>query len=101
MIMIRDDPLVRRIPEERLEHERYLHGAVDETLETPVATRLDDGAVELLVEPDERPDLLLVLIEPPSQSFHLLGQLPQPLQLMPLYVSRRPPRSVALQDGAK
>src|SRR5215210_5156400 len=60
VIVVGDDPLVRRVPEERLEHERYLDGTVDETLQALVATRLDDGPVELLVERDEDPDLLLV-----------------------------------------
>src|SRR5215213_9795174 len=37
VILVGDGPLVGRIPEERLEHERYLHGAVDEALQSPVA----------------------------------------------------------------
>jgi hypothetical protein len=50
VIVVGDDTLVRRVPEKGLEHERYLDGAVDEALEALVAARLDDGAVELLVE---------------------------------------------------
>src|SRR5215212_9692419 len=48
VIVVGDYPLVGRVPEERLEHERYLDGAVDEALEAPVAARLYDGAVEIL-----------------------------------------------------
>src|SRR5215218_5923175 len=99
--MVGDDPLVRRVPEEGLEHERYLDGAVDEAPETHVATRLDDGAVELLVERDEGSYLLLVIVEPAGQPLHLPGQLPQPPQLAPVNTARRPPRGVPLQHGAQ
>src|SRR5215218_6035179 len=101
VVVVGDDPLVRRVPEEGLEHEGYLDGAVDEALQTPVAARLGDGPVELLVERDESPDLLFVIVEPAGQTLHLPGQLPQPLQLAPLYASCRAPRGVALQYGAQ
>src|SRR5215216_1072274 len=101
VIVVGDDPLVRRVPEEGLEHERNLDGAVDEALEALVAARLDDGAVELLVERDEGPDLLFVILEPAWQTLHLPGQLLQPLQLAPLYASRRAPCGVALQYSAQ
>src|SRR5215211_7022739 len=101
VIVVGDDPLVRRVPEEGLEHERNLDGAVDEALEALVAARLDDGAVELLVERDESPDLLLVILEPAGQPLHLPGQLLQPLQLAPLYASRRASCGVALQHSAQ
>src|ERR671921_1470893 len=58
VVVVGDDPLVRRVPEEGLEHERYLDRVVDEPLQASVAARLDDGRVELLVEPDEGPYLL-------------------------------------------
>src|SRR5215208_19510 len=99
VIVVGDDPLVRRVPEERLEHERYLDGAVDEALKAPVATRLDDGPVKLLIQRDEGPYLLLVILEPAGQPLHLPGQLPQLLQLAPLNASRRAPCGVALQYG--
>src|SRR5919107_816194 len=77
MIVVGDDPLVRRVPEEGLEHERYLHRAIDKPLQAPVTARLDDGPVELLVELDEGPYLLLVVVEPASEPLHLAGQLTQ------------------------
>src|ERR671913_1627834 len=43
VILVRDGPLVRCIPEERLEHERYLHGAVDEAVQSPVGAGLLQG----------------------------------------------------------
>src|SRR5215203_39578 len=99
--MVGDCPLVRRVPEECLEHERYLDGSVDEALQAPVATRLDDRPVKLLVERDESPDLLLVIVEPAGKPLHPADQLPQPLQLAPLYASRRAPCGVPLEDGAQ
>src|SRR5215212_3653166 len=99
VIVVGDYPLVGRVPEERLEHERYLDGAVDEALEAPVAARLYDGAVEILVERDEGPYLLLMVVEPAGQPLHLPGQLPQPHQLVPLYASGRTSGGVALQYG--
>src|SRR5215210_1188022 len=101
VIVVGDGPLVRRIPEERLEHQRYLHGTVDEALQAPVAAGLHDGPVELLVQRDEGPDLLLMVIEPAGEPLHLAGQRPQALQLAPLYASRRTPGGVALKDGAQ
>src|ERR671910_894381 len=44
VIEVGDHPLVRRVPEEGLEHERYLDGAVDQALQTPVAAGLGDGS---------------------------------------------------------
>src|SRR5919112_1381843 len=99
VILVGDGPLVGRIPEERLEHERYLHGAVDEALQSPVAAGLHDGSVELLIQCDEDPDLIFVVIEPAGESLHLPGQLPHALQLAPLYPSCRPPGGVAFEDG--
>src|SRR5215210_6583216 len=101
VIVVGDDPLVRGVPEEGLEHERNLAGAVDEALKALVAACLDDGPVELLFERDESPDLLLVIFEPAGQPLHLPGQLLQPLQLASLYASRRSPGSVTLQYGAQ
>src|SRR5215218_10846677 len=57
--------------------------------------------MELLVERDEDPYLLLVILEPAGQPLHLPGQLPQPRKLAPLYASRRAPCGVALQYGAQ
>src|ERR687890_39347 len=101
VIAVRDDPLVRRVPEKGLEHEGYLDGAVDEALQTPVAAGVDDGAVELLIERDEGPYLLLVILEPASQTLHPTDQLPQSLQLTPLYAFCGPPRSVSLEYGTQ
>src|SRR5919112_1163940 len=101
VILVGDGPLVRRIPEERLEHERYLHGAVYEAVQSPVAAGPYDGVMELLVERDEGPDLLLMVVEPAGQSLHRPGQLTHALQLSPLYSSCRPPGSVALEDGTQ
>src|SRR5215212_4848026 len=101
VILVGDGPLVGRIPEERLEHERYLYGTVDETLQAPVTASPDDGSVELLIQRDEGPDLLLMVIEPAGESLHPTGQVPQALQLAPLYPFRRPPGGVALEDGSQ
>src|SRR5215210_6733138 len=101
VVLVRDSPLVRRVPEKGLEHERYLDGAVDEVLQTPVAAGVDDGAVELLVERDEGPYLLLVILESSGQTLHLTDQLPKPLQLTPLYASRGPPGGVSLEHGSQ
>src|SRR5215208_893304 len=101
VIVVGDDPLVRRVPVEGLEHERNLDGAIDEALEALVAARLHDGPVELLIQRDEGTDLLLVILEPAGQSLHLPGQFPQPLQLTSRHASRRAPRRVALQYGAQ
>src|SRR5215213_11220735 len=101
VIVVGDSPLVRRVPEKRFEHERYLDCAVYETLQALVAAGLDDGPVKLLVERDECPDLLLMVVEPAGQSLHLPGELPQPLQLALLYASGRAPCGMALQYGAQ
>src|SRR5829696_8997948 len=101
VVVVGDDPLVRRVPEEGLEYEGYLDGAVDQALQAPVATRLHDGTVELLIERDESPDLLLMIVEPAGQPLHLLGQLPQSHQLTPLYASGRSPAGVAFEYGAQ
>src|SRR5215216_92026 len=99
VVMVGDDPLVGRVPEEGLEHERYLHRAVYEPLQTPVTARLNDDAVELMVEPDAGPYLLLVILEPAGEPLHLLCQLPQSCQLANGYPPRRPSCRVALQHG--
>src|SRR5919112_166536 len=101
VILVGDGPLARRIPEKCLEHERYLHCTVDEVLQTPVAAGLYDGSVELLVQRDEGPDLLLMVVEPAGQPLHLANHLPQTFQLGPLYPSCRPPGGVALEYGAQ
>src|SRR5215204_3609818 len=101
VIVVGDHPLVRRVPEEGLEHERYLDGAVDKALQAPVAARLDDGAMERLVERDEGSYLLLVIVEPAGQPLHLSGQLPQSPQLASVDTSGRPPRGMALEYGAQ
>src|SRR5919107_1286368 len=88
VVVVGDDPLVGRVPEEGFEHERYLHRAVDEPLQASVTARLHDGAVKLLVEPDEGPYLLFVILEPPGEPLHLPRQLPQSCQLASGY----PPR---------
>src|SRR5215203_5655155 len=99
VIVVGDDPLVRRVPEEGLEHERYLYRAVDEPLQTSVTARLHDDAVEPLVEPDEGPYLLFVVLEPPGEPLHLSRQLPQSRQLAIGNAPRSPSRRVALQHG--
>src|SRR5919112_3461974 len=76
VVMVGDDPLVGRVPEEGLEHERYLYRAVDEMLQSPVAARLHDDAMKLLVEPDEGPCLLFVILEPSGKTLHLPRELP-------------------------
>src|SRR5918997_2959983 len=44
VVMVGDDPLVGRVPEKGLEYERYLHRALDEAVQAPVAARLHDDA---------------------------------------------------------
>jgi hypothetical protein len=57
--------------------------------------------VKLLVECNESPDLLLVIVEPAGKPLHPPDQLPQPLKLAPLYASRRAPCGVPLEYGAQ
>src|ERR687893_621044 len=82
VVVVGDQPLVRPVPEERLEHERDLDGAPDETPQPPVAAGGNDDAVELVVERYEETDLLFTPSElPVAEPLHLPGQPPQPGQL--------------------
>src|SRR5918998_59823 len=100
VVVIGDDVLVRRVPVERLEDERDLHGAPDDLLETPVAPGEGDGAVKLSVGADEPPDLLLVARKlVPVLVLHLPGEPPKPVELVAPDPGRRPQRGVPLKDG--
>jgi hypothetical protein len=100
VVVIRDGTLVRRVPEESLEHERHLDGAPDELPQPPVTAGRDDCPVEFLVGRHEPPALLPTIGEAHGRDgLHSLDHIAQPREFLLPDPLRGSPGGMALQHG--